>query len=165
MTSKADSPLLAYLGLGSNLGDREANLLDALKRMETAGLKVVALSRFFETPPAYVVDQPDFINACAAVEVSCSPQDLLETLLRIESSMGRVRLVDKGPRVIDLDILLFGDVILDSEDLTIPHPAMLERLFVLEPLCEIAVDVLHPVKHSTIGELLGVLRTDTESPD
>jgi 2-amino-4-hydroxy-6-hydroxymethyldihydropteridine diphosphokinase len=165
MTSKADTPLLAYLGLGSNLGDREANLLEALKRLEATGLKVVALSRFFETPPAYVLDQPDFINACAAVEVSCPPHDLLKILLQIEVAMGRVRLIDKGPRVIDLDILLFGDVILDSEDLTIPHPAMLERLFVLEPLCDIGMDVLHPVKNATIGELLEVLRTDVESFD
>jgi len=159
MTSQADSPLLAYLGLGSNLGDREANLLGALGRLEIHGIKVVAVSRFFETPPAYVLDQPDFINACAAVEASCSPQDLLEILLKIETDMGRVRLVDKGPRVIDLDIRLVGDVILDSEDLTIPHPAMLERLFVLEPLCDIAADVLHPVKNVPMGELLEVLRT------
>jgi len=164
MTSKADTPLLAYLGLGSNLGDREANLLDALRRLEIHGIRVVAVSRFLETPPAYVLDQPDFINACAAVEASCSPHDLLKILLQIEVAMGRVRLIDKGPRVIDLDILLFGDVILASEDLTIPHPAMLERLFVLEPLCEIAMEVFHPVENTTIGELLDELRA-VESSD
>ena len=165
MTSRADTLSLAYLGLGSNLGDRAANLEDALKRIEVQGVKVVATSRFFETPPAYVLDQPDFINACAAVEVSCTPHELLKILLQVEVAMGRVRLIDKGPRVIDLDILLFDDVVLDTQDLTIPHPAMLERLFVLEPLCDIAIDVLHPVKNATIGELIEVLRGNLETPE
>lgn len=164
MTSRADTPLLAYLGLGSNLGDRHENLHEALRRMQGDGVKVVAVSRFFETPPAYVVDQPDFINACAAVEVSSSPHELLEILLKIEAAMGRVRLVDKGPRVIDLDILLFEGLVLDSPDLTIPHPAMLERLFVLEPLNDIASGFLHPVEDATIGELLGRLNDKPEHP-
>ena len=155
MTSTSDAHVLAYLGLGSNLGDREANIRNALERLDALdGVEVLRVSSMLETEPAYMLDQPDFINACAAVSVTFGAAELLSHLLAIEADMGRIRVVDKGPRLIDLDILLFGDEIVDSDELSIPHPAIGERLFVLAPLAEIAADTVHPVTKLTISEML-----------
>jgi 2-amino-4-hydroxy-6-hydroxymethyldihydropteridine diphosphokinase len=147
---------LAYLSLGSNLGDRAAQLHEAIARLNAAG-RVVAVSSVYETEPVEFTQQPWFLNCAVALETDQTPQQLMTTILAIEEDMGRRRVQRKGPRSIDIDILLFGDSILDSTELTIPHPAMHQRRFVLEPLGEIAAEVLHPALKKTIRELRDVL--------
>ena len=154
-------PNLAYLSLGSNVGDREAHLRDALARLGVAG-RVVAVSSFYETEPVEFARQRWFLNGAVALETSQTPQLLMTTILRIEEEMGRRRVQKKGPRSIDIDILIFvtgekEDAIMDSKELTIPHPAMHQRRFVLEPLAELAPDVVHPVFRKTIRELRDAL--------
>jgi 2-amino-4-hydroxy-6-hydroxymethyldihydropteridine diphosphokinase len=149
-------PNLVYLSLGSNLGDRQAHLRDAQGRLEAIG-RVVAVSSLFETEPVEFTQQPWFLNCALALETSQTPQQLMTAILRIEEEMGRRRLEKKGPRLIDIDILLFGDRIVDSRELTIPHAAMHQRRFVLEPLAEIAPEVIHPIFKKTIRELLDTL--------
>jgi 2-amino-4-hydroxy-6-hydroxymethyldihydropteridine diphosphokinase len=149
-------PNLAYLSLGSNVGDRAAQLRDALTRLSTAG-RVVAVSSFYETEPVEFTQQPWFLNCVVALETAKTPQQLVDAILQIEQEMGRRRTQNKGPRSIDIDILLFGDTIMDSNELTIPHPAMHQRRFVLEPLAEIAPEVQHPVLKKTIRELQDAL--------
>jgi 2-amino-4-hydroxy-6-hydroxymethyldihydropteridine diphosphokinase len=146
-------PNLAYLSLGSNLGDRESHLRDALARLEASG-RIVALSSFYETEPVDFTDQAWFLNCAVAFETTQSPEELMASILRIEQQMGRKRTQRKGPRIIDVDILLFDDAIIDSPALTVPHPAMHERRFVLQPLAEIAPKAKHPVRKKTIQELL-----------
>ncbi len=149
-------PHLAYLSLGSNLGDREAHLRDALARLEANG-SIVALSSFYETEPVDFTDQAWFLNCAVALETAESPEELIAAILSIERQMGRKRIQRKGPRTIDIDLLLFDDAIVDSPALTIPHPAMHERRFVLQPLAEIAPQARHPVRNKTIQELLDAL--------
>lgn len=149
-------PVVAYLSLGSNVGDRDAHLRDALARMGSLG-RVAAVSSFYETEPIEVTDQPWFLNCAAALETTQTASQLMAALLQIEQEMGRRRTQKKGPRTIDLDILLFGDEIADSPALTIPHPGMHQRRFVLAPLAEIAPDLRHPVFNKTIRELLAEL--------
>jgi len=144
---------LVYLSLGSNLGNREAHLRRAIAELETMGT-VRALSSFYETQPVGSIDQPWFLNCVAALETEKSPRELLDVVLNIEAGMGRVRMQEKGPRNIDIDILLFGDRIVSEPRLKIPHPAMQERRFVLEPLVEIAPDVRHPLFKKTASRLL-----------
>jgi 2-amino-4-hydroxy-6-hydroxymethyldihydropteridine diphosphokinase len=146
---------LVYLSLGSNVGDREAQLQEGAK-LAAVG-RVVAESSFYETEPVEFTQQPWFLNCVLALETSKTPQELIAVILRIEVEMGRRRVQKKGPRTIDIDILLFDDTIVDSEELTIPHPTMHERRFVLEPLAEIAPELLHPVLKKTIRELLDSL--------
>jgi 2-amino-4-hydroxy-6-hydroxymethyldihydropteridine diphosphokinase len=143
----------AYLSLGSNVGDREGNLRAAIEKLSTVG-RVSAVSSFYETEPMEVKEQAWFLNCAVEVETEKSPQELLDALLAIERGMGRERLQPKGPRNIDIDILLFGDAVIDEKGLKVPHPAMHERRFVLAPLAEIAATAIHPVFERSVGELL-----------
>lgn len=147
---------LAYLSLGSNVGHREVHLRDAIARLESAG-HVVKVSSFYETEPVEFTEQPWFLNCSVTLETTKMPKQLMAALLRIEREMGRRRVQKKGPRTIDIDILLFDNTVMNSAELTIPHPAMHERRFVLEPLAEIAPDLRHPVFGKTIRELQDAL--------
>jgi 2-amino-4-hydroxy-6-hydroxymethyldihydropteridine diphosphokinase len=149
-------PEFVYLSLGSNVGDRAANLRAAIERLAEAGT-VGARSGFYETEPVDYRDQPWFLNCVVALKTGRTPRDLLAQALAIEEGMGRRRTRDKGPRIIDIDILLFGNRVIDEPGLKIPHPAMHERRFVLEPLAEIAPAVMHPTNHKTARQLLAGL--------
>ena len=144
---------IAYLSLGSNLGNREDYLASALRLLEDSRLRVLRLSDIYETEPREVTDQPWFLNLVTEVETDLAPEELLERAARVEAGLGRRRLGVKGPRTIDIDILLYGDLVLDTAELTIPHPRMARRRFVLEPLMELAPKLLHPVLGRTIREL------------
>ena len=144
---------LAYLSLGSNLGDRENHLQEAIRRLQSVG-SVTAVSSLYETQPVEFTDQPWFLNCAVALETSSKPIHLMQQLLEIERAMGRQRIQKKGPRTIDIDILLFGDEVVNAPDLTIPHPAMQYRRFVLEPLAEIAPEIRHPRLQKTVWHLL-----------
>ena len=180
-----EAEIAVYLGLGSNIGDREANLRDAIERIKALGLEIKSESSLYETEPVGFTDQPWFLNqviettmpAGLASEQGPVPGDpeimamirgeaLLSELLKIEHEMGRERTITNGPRVIDIDLLLFGDMIIehskedeewpfiDRTDVIVPHPRMHLRRFVLEPLCEIAPEVVHPVLKKTCREML-----------
>ena len=147
---------LAYLSLGSNIGDRAVNLRGAIGQLDKAG-PLHAVSALYETQPVDVPDQPWFLNCVAALESSLSPRELLKFVLSLEAAMGRLRLSEKGPRKIDIDILLYGERAVEESGLKIPHPAMHKRRFVLTPLVEVAPDVRHPILNKTARELLAAL--------
>jgi 2-amino-4-hydroxy-6-hydroxymethyldihydropteridine diphosphokinase len=147
---------IAYLSLGSNLGDREVQLREALRHLAAIG-QVLAVSSFYETEPVDLTEQPWFLNCAVVLETGNSAQELMASLLEIERQMGRQRMQRKGPRSIDMDILLLDDYVISSQKLTIPHPAMHKRRFVLEALAEIAPDLIHPILKKTIRQLQDAL--------
>lgn len=152
-------PTLAYIALGSNLGDRAGYLQAAVARMKAEpGIAVKAVSQFWETTPVGgPAGQNSYLNAAAVIETTLTPQHLLAALLQIETEQERLRTERFGPRTLDLDILLFGDLVLKEEQLTIPHPRLHERGFMLGPLAEIAPQVVHPIFHRTIAQMLSEL--------
>jgi 2-amino-4-hydroxy-6-hydroxymethyldihydropteridine diphosphokinase len=155
---------VAAVALGSNLesqfGDRRANLLEAVRRVGELG-EVRGVSSFYETEPVGFVAQPRFLNGALLLETELEPAELMRGLLAVEKAMGRERVVAKGPRVIDLDLLLYGQVVMRTAELVLPHPEMQERRFVLEPLAEIAPGMMHPVLGKTVGEMLAELDGDS----
>lgn len=144
---------IAYIALGSNLGDKEKNLRRALMLLMQQGIDVEKVSSFISTEPYGVTDQPQFLNAVCRVRTSLAPLALLDVLLATELAMGRVRLRHWGERNIDLDLLLYEDVVMDEPRLRLPHPDMQNRDFVLLPLAEIAPELVHPTLKKTIQEL------------
>jgi 2-amino-4-hydroxy-6-hydroxymethyldihydropteridine diphosphokinase len=145
---------IAYLSLGSNLGDRAQHLEDAIRLLEQPDLKVLRRSSIYETEPRDSTAQPWFLNLVLEIETRLFPVQLLARVLKVETRLGRKRLAAKGPRTIDLDIVLYGSIVMDTPALTIPHPRMHERRFVLEPLVELEPDLRHPVTHETCRAML-----------
>lgn len=143
-----------FLSLGSNLGDREAYLKKAIMLLKQAGVKILKESSVYETEPMYYENQNKFLNQVIKVETELSPFELLKLIGRIEKELKRERLIPKGPRTIDIDILLWEDKIVESEELKIPHPLMLERDFVLKPLLEIEENIFHPVYKKRIRDIV-----------
>ncbi len=147
-------PTLAYLSLGSNLGDRKAILRTAIEALSAVNVRVIKISLMYETEPKDFLEQPWFLNCVVEAETSLAPLELLRALRGIEAQVGSKKEFAKGPRLLDIDILLYGDEAIDSADLQIPHPRMLERKFVLAPLAEIAPHLKHPSWPAEAAELL-----------
>jgi len=143
-----------YLGLGTNLGDREHALQEAIDHLHSADLRIKRLSSVYETSPQELIEQPWFLNMVVEAETSLFPMRLLGRVMNIERKMGRKRLVSKGPRVIDIDILLHGSAVVNTAHLVIPHPGIAARRFVLEPLAELVPNLRLPPNQRTIRDLL-----------
>ncbi len=158
--------MTAYIALGSNLGDRAATLLSAVRQLNASpGVQVRRLSSFHDTVPVGgPSDQPHFLNAAAELATDLSPDELLHVLLAVESTHGRIRDTKDGPRTLDLDLLLYGDLVRECPDPVVPHPRMASRAFVLEPLAEIAAEAVHPTSGATVRELLNRLCDKGEVP-
>jgi len=153
---------IVYLSLGSNLGDREKNLRTAIAAFADAKVRVKRVSSFYETEPVDLREQPWFLNCAVQAETELQPLDLLRALRGIESRMGSKKLVSKGPRLIDLDLLLYDNQTIETPELQVPHPRMLTRKFVLVPLAEIAPTLKHPQWEGTATELAARVRDPSE---
>lgn len=145
---------IVYLGLGANLGNREETIERALRELSGPGLRLLRRSSFYETEPMGLREQPWFLNIVAEFETSLFPRQLLQRTRRVERKLGRVRTVVNGPRTIDIDILLFGDVVMQTNELEIPHPRFRERRFVLEPLAQLNPGLRDPLTGSSVKDLL-----------
>jgi len=150
-----------YLALGSNLGDRAANLARAAELLGESEVRILRASSIFETEPMYMTAQPRFLNQVIEAETTLFPRQLLSVTRKIEKAIGRKPGPPNGPRVIDIDILLFAKSVVNVPDLVIPHPRLAERRFVLEPLAEIAPDLRHPVTRRSVREMLAEVKTQT----
>jgi 2-amino-4-hydroxy-6-hydroxymethyldihydropteridine diphosphokinase len=151
---------VVYLGLGANLGDRLRALRGAIAALEAPDLHVTRVSQVYETSPVDVANQPWFLNLVAEAHTSLLPMQLLARAMKVERSLGRRRTVPRGPRTIDIDILFFGSFVIDTPRLTVPHPRLAERRFVLAPLADLAPDLRHPVNRRTVQELLDTAPRD-----
>ncbi len=143
----------AYIGLGSNLGDKKRNLQAALAKLAARKIRIQRVSSFLETEPYGVTDQPRFLNAVCSVQTELAPVQLLRVLLATEEELGRVRLRHWGERTIDLDLLMYDDLCMNTLELKLPHPDLQNRDFVLLPLAEIAPELVHPVLQKTMAQL------------
>ncbi len=153
--------IIAYIGLGTNLGDRLGNIQEALRKLDDLPIiQLVRVSSVYETAPVGVTDQPFFLNLVVAVRTSLAPQALLDALLHIENQMGRVRTERWGPRVIDMDLLLYGGAQVALPGLTVPHPRLRERGFVLIPLAEIAPELTLPGDGKKVADIAEVFSED-----
>src|SRR5256885_10634227 len=163
MFSNRNHATRAYVSLGSNLGDRAGNLLLAVRGMMDAAFCVTRVSSIYETQPVSTIEQPSFLNMVVELGNPLpAPEQMMARLLRIEFALGRIRDVKEGPRTIDLDLLLYGEVESSTEFLKLPHPCLHERRFVLEPLVEIAPRLVHPLLKSTTAELLEKVEDKSE---
>ena len=153
-----------YLALGSNLGDREANLRLAIRALARTSIEIVRASSIYETAPMLFEDQPWFLNQVVEAKTSLFPRQLLHCAQEVERQLGRKRTIANGPRIIDIDILLYGRTVMTSDELTLPHPRMAERRFVLEPLAELAPRLKHPVLKRSMSELLAGTKSQNVKP-
>jgi 2-amino-4-hydroxy-6-hydroxymethyldihydropteridine diphosphokinase len=153
---------LIYLSLGSNLGDRAANLQRAIEALQRIGVRVLRRSSFYETEPVDFLAQPWFLNCVVEGETSLAPRQLLEALQEIERKFGSRKLVPRGPRIIDLDILFYDAKVIHEPGIEIPHPRLAERRFVLVPMVELAPEFKHPALHKTAAELLSATQDRSE---
>lgn len=160
---RQDSHVTAYVAVGANVGDRKANIETAIARLrQTRGVEVTRVSKLLENPAVGMgEDAPPFLNGAIELKTTLGSHALLRELLEIEQSLGRERREKWSPRTIDLDLLLYGDAIISSQELIVPHPLMHERRFVLEPLAELARDFVHPTLQMTIGGLLDHLKSNS----